>query len=212
MGLVQDAKDYISDGITYLEGNPIALTVVSLVIGIGLTEIVHFTKRKFNTHREVKENQNIDLSGSDWIAAWQASADDIELINTEEITIKQSGASVLMSNKEKSPENPKGGYRWRGKLDFSHGETLMGYYHPVREENLTAKGMMFFSYDASRRLFLGRWVGKAIDGVLCNGFVAIAKDRDTAIKNVNQLIRRAESHPVNVIKMDFLHTDQTDVA
>ena len=188
------------------------LAVASLVAGVALTELVHVIKRWLTRSKEVRENQHIDLSGSDWIAAWQASADDIELINTEEITIEQSGASVWMSNKEKSPENPKGGYKWQGKLEFSHGETLMGDYYPVREENLTAKGIMFFSYDASRRMFLGKWVGKAIDGVLCNGFVAIAKSREAAIENVKGLIERAEKHPVNVIKLDFLHTVRSDAA
>lgn len=190
--------------VQFLTDNPFWLAIVSLAAGIILTEIVSFIRGKFREAKEVKENQSINLSGTDWFAAWQAAVDSDEIDNTEAIIIKQSGATVYMKNVQASPENPKGGYKWKGKLTFSHGESLMGWYYPIKSENITSKGIMFFAYDSQRKVLLGKWVGKAIDGPLCNGFVVISKNREKSLDLLNKLKVKSMNHPVNIISTEMI--------
>lgn len=172
--------------------------IIFLILGIVATEIVGSVRNALRERKEAKENQKINLSGNDWFAAWEAAVDGKVVVNTESISIKQRGANVHMHNLERSPENPIGGYLWRSKLVFSHGETLMGWYYPTKEENITSRGMMYFSYDAQRKLFAGRWAGKSYDGSLCNGFVCISKDRERSRAALLKLIELGKVHPVNV--------------
>lgn len=172
---------------------------IFLAIGIGLTIAGSLTRQAWRLRKEAKENQKIDLSG-DWFAAWEASVNQEIIINTESISISQWGSRVWMKNNERSPENPEGGYLWRGQLVFSHGETLMGWYFPLKKENITSRGIMFFSYDSQRKLFVGKWVGKSYDGSLCNGFVCISKDRERSREGLMKLIGMAKAHPVNILR------------
>ncbi len=191
-----------------LNGNPVLLAVVSLVVGLLIGEGIRFARERLSIRKELKANQDISLEGTDWIALWQAAADGELAPNFENITIKQSGSQVWMWNEEASPDNPKGGYKWKGKLEFSHGETLMGKYYAAKEENSTSRGIMYFTYDASRKIFLGRWVGKAIDGPFSSGFVVITKSREDSQSRLDALLDRAGKHPVNIISMDFLKPDK----
>jgi hypothetical protein len=174
------------------------LGAIFLVLGIVLTEFYNFARNAVRERKEAKENQHIDLTGSDWFAAWETSVDGAIVINTEALSVTQHGANVAIKNTERSPENPIGGYLWRSKLVFSHGETLMGWYYPTKEENITSRGMMYFSYDPQRKLFAGKWVGKSYDGSLCQGFVCISKDRQRSRVALSKLIELGKSHPVNV--------------
>jgi hypothetical protein len=175
------------------------VAAVFLILGTVLAELLSRFKTVYRDRREAIENQRVDLSGTDWFAAWQASVDSEVVINTESISITQRGSHVLMHNNERSPENPRGGYLWKAALTFSHGETLMGWYYPNKIENLTSRGILFFTYDAQRRLFMGKWVGKAIDGKLCNGYACISKNRDSSLVALRNLIELAKHHPVNVL-------------
>jgi hypothetical protein len=172
---------------------------IYLFAGFGLGLLGSLTHRLFQSRKEARENQKIDLSGKDWFAAWEASVDGEIVINTESLSISQSGAKVYMRNNEKSPENPLGGYLWKSELVFSHGETLMGWYYPTPAENITSRGIMYFSYDSQRKLFVGKWVGKSYDGNLCQGFGCISKDREHSREGLMKLIGLAKSHPVNVL-------------
>lgn len=177
----------------------VVITLIALLLGFAVAEITSRIKEVWRSQKEVRDNQFIDLSGQDWFAAWETSVDGAIVINTEHVSISQRGANVFMRNTEKSPENPIGGYLWRSKLIFSHGETLMGWYYPIKEENLTSRGIMYFSYDAQRKLFAGKWVGKSYDGSLCNGFVCISKDRARSKLALAKLIEQAKKHPVNIL-------------
>ena len=192
--------------VNFLNVNPAIQAAIFAVLGAVVGLVGRAIVRTFAVHRELRHNKNIKLGGRDWFAAWQAAADNEQVINIESLVIKQKGSRVAMYNKEKSPDNPKGGYKWRAKLDFAFGETLMGWYFPVKKENITSRGIMYFAYDAQRRVLCGRWVGKAIDGPLCSGFVAIAKSPELARANLDALIEKAKEHPVNIISTDFLKT------
>ncbi len=175
------------------------LAIASIIIGVFLTELLRAISKKRARKREARENLDIDITGSDWFAAWEASVDDEIIVNTEEIRVVQRGAKVHMENVERSPENPVGGYKWKSDLVFSHGETLMGWYFPLKAENLTSRGIMYFTYDPQRRLMAGKWVGKSFDGNLCTGFVCITKNRDKAREDVLKLIELAKRHQVNIL-------------
>jgi len=202
--LLQPIQEWWTNTHTFLADNPVESMAVSLVAGALLAECIRISRERYSTYRELKANQNIKLGGDDWVALWQAAADGDEVLNFEDIIISQRGSQISIENKAKSPENPKGGYRWKGRMEFSHGETLMGSYYSENSENNTNRGMMYFTYDSTRQLFLGRWVGKAIDGPLCSGFVVISKNREASESNLKALMARAGRHPVNVIAMDFL--------
>jgi len=173
----------------------ILLSAGSMVGGVLLTIVYDAVRENLRFRKELKQNSQIDLTGSDWFAAWQTSVDQKELINTEEIIIQQKGALVKIHNREKSRENPKGGYKWDGQLQFYHGRDLMGHYFARPEEQNTNKGIMYFYYDSAKKQLIGSWVGASYDGPLLNGFVVISKHKTESIEVLKQIIK---SHPDKV--------------
>jgi hypothetical protein len=168
--------------------------VLGLLLGIFIDNIR--TKRRFK--KELKDNNFIDISGKNWFAAWHTSVDQTINLNTEELEISQRGQTVKIWNIEKAPENPKGGYLWSAQLQFFHGKTLMGWYFPLRHENITSKGIMFLTYQSAKKIFWGKWVGENYDGALSNGFVVISKNRDESLRLLKDVIRK-HTDKVNII-------------
>lgn len=166
--------------------------------GILLSWLFDVVRDRYRFRKELRELGYIDVSGDDWVAAWQTSVENVPVLNTERILMKQRGNTVRVRNLERSPENPKGGYLWESQLLFSQGRSLMGWYFPVRGENTSSRGVMFLYYEATRKRFYGRWVGAAYDGELASGFVVITKDRDQSMSELRNLLA---VHPdqVNVI-------------
>jgi hypothetical protein len=156
--------------------------------GFALALVWDLAKDQYRFRRELKENDNIRLSG-DWVAAWQTSVDGKEVLNTEDLIIKQKGGVIKMHNKAASPENEKAGYKWQGRLQFYQGRDLMGHYCADRAENNTAKGMMYFHFNSARKEFVGRWVGCSYDGPLLCGFGVIAKDKARSLELLQELIK-----------------------
>ena len=193
----------ITDAIDALASRPVLLAIITLIIGFVTSVARRLIADRLEQRKAYRDNLNIRLDGDDWVAIWQAAADGEVILNSEDISMSQRGDRVLMKNAQISPENPKGGYLWDADLRFTQGENLMGWYYPRKGQNICQRGIMFLCYDASRKLFLGRWAGKAIDGPLANGFVAIAKSKDLAETAMNRLIAEARKHPVNVISSEF---------
>ena len=152
-------------------------------------------KDRYQFKRELKQNNEIDLTGFDWVAAWQTSVESKELINTEKLLIEQKGSLVNMRNTAKSPENPKGGYKWVARLQFYHGRDLMGHYFAEKEEQNNNKGIMYFSYQSAKKEFIGRWVGTGHDGPLQSGFAVISKNREQSLQRLNEILK---AHPNKV--------------
>jgi predicted secreted protein len=137
----------------------IVVSVSSTVLGFILKIIYDIVREKMRFRRELQQNQQMDLTGENWFAAWQTSVGNEELLNTEDIIIKQKGALIKMHNREKSPENPKAGFRWEGQLTLFQGRDLMGHYFSVRAEQNTNKGIMYFHYDSAKKQLVGPAVG-----------------------------------------------------
>lgn len=180
----------------------IVLSIATTIFGIVVGLMVDSFRNKYRFKRELEQNNHIDITGDDWYAAWQTSVEKQEVLNTERLSIVQKGQTVNIRNFEKSPENPKGGYLWEGQMQFFYGKSLMGWYFPVKSENLTSKGMMFFAYHSTRRTFIGKWVGSAYDGDLVNGFVVITKDRQRSMETLKEIVQK---HPdtINIVYDTF---------
>jgi hypothetical protein len=176
----------------------IVISVASALFGAFLSWIISLIYEKYRFRQELKNNNNIDISGEDWHAAWQTSINQSEIINTERLSLTQKGNTIKIKNLEKSPENPEGGYLWEGQLKFFFGRDLMGWYNAIKKENNTSKGIMFFCYDSPKRLFIGKWVGCAYDGPLNTGFGVISKDRQKSIDILSEL-RTKHKHDVILI-------------
>jgi len=176
----------------------IIISASSTVLGLLLGLLFEYLRSRRKFKKELKDNNYIDISGKNWYAAWQTSVDQTLNLNTEELTIVQKGQTVRISNIEKSPENPKGGYRWEAQLQFFHGKTLMGWYFPLREENITSKGIMFLNYQSAKKIFWGKWVGSNYDGDLANGFVIISKNKDESMRLLQDVISK-HTVKVNII-------------
>ncbi|WP_299676209.1 hypothetical protein [uncultured Dokdonia sp.] len=176
----------------------IAIPIGSMILGLILGSVIDGYKSKRKFKKELKNNNFIDISGNDWFAAWQTSVENTMNLNTECVLMQQKGQTVKICNTEKAPENPKGGYLWEAQLQFFHGKTLMGWYFPLQQENITSKGIMFLTYQSSKRVFFGKWVGSSYDGDLSNGFVVISKDRDDSLRLLKEIIGK-HTDKVNII-------------
>lgn len=176
----------------------IGISFASIIVGVLIGLIIDSIKTKKKFKQELKDNDSIDITGDDWFAAWHTSVDNKINLNTEKINIIQKGGTVKMNNIEKAEENPKGGYLWEAQLQFFHGKTLMGWYFPKKEENITSKGIMFLTYQSAKKIFCGKWVGSSYDGDLSNGFVVISKDRENSLQLLKEVIKR-HTDKVNII-------------
>jgi len=165
------------------------------IAGFLLAVLWDVAKDHYRFRRELKENDNINLSGEDWVAAWQTSVDGKEVLNTEQLVLKQKGGVIKMCNKTPSAENPKAGFKWYGQLRFYLGRDLMGNYFAEKAENNTSKGMLYFHYNSARKEFVGRWVGCSYDGPLLSGFGVIAKKKEKALALLQELL---QGHPDKV--------------
>lgn len=187
--------------------------IISSVIGFFLGLLFNFFKNFFTARKELKDNNNIDISG-DWYARWQTSVNRQVICNTEKTKMKQKGRTISFSNIDKSSENPTGGYLWTANLKFYNGQTLMGWYFPKKEENITSKGIIFLTYFSQRNIFLGKWAGQGFDGPLQSGYVVIAKDPNRAkriLDSIQKVTKSAEIMEQDIEITSNIHEyDQND--
>jgi len=166
----------------------IIISLSSTLIGVVIGLLITYIGSRVRFKKEMRDNDYIDISGDNWYAAWQTSIDKKQNLNTEKLSLHQRGQTVRMRNLERARENPKGGYLWEGQLQFFHGKSLMGWYFPLRSENITSKGIMYMSFFSQKKLFYGRWVGAAYDGALTSGYVVISKNRQQSLTMLKELI------------------------
>jgi transcriptional regulator with XRE-family HTH domain len=123
-------------------------------------------------------SERIQLDGT-WWAAWQTFNDGTEIVATQPISLSQSGSTIQMEALERSSENPRGGYLWRGEMRLWDGQVLMGYY-AAADGNVRSKGTVFFVLHPQGEYAEGRWVGLSYDGPIVTGYAALARNRDEA--------------------------------
>src|SRR6201991_921086 len=83
-------------------------------------------------------SDRVKLNGT-WWAAWQTFNDGEQLIATQPVGLNQHGSTIQIEALERSAENERGGYLWRGELRLWDGQVLMGYY-AAADGNVRLKG------------------------------------------------------------------------
>src|SRR5262245_1996343 len=122
--------------------------------------------------------ERVQLDGT-WWTAWQTFAHGEEVIATQPVGLSQHGTTIQIEALERSTENERGGYLWRGELRLWDGQVLTGYY-AANDGNVTSKGTMFFILHAQGDHAEGRWVGLSYDGPIITGHATLARTREDA--------------------------------
>jgi transcriptional regulator with XRE-family HTH domain len=138
-------------------------------------------------------SDRIQLDGT-WWAAWQTFNEGREMIATQPVGLTQHGPAVQIEALERSSENERGGYLWRGELRLWDGQVLMGWY-AAADGNVLSKGTMFFVLHAHGEYAEGRWVGLSYDGPIVTGFAALARTADNAQTVILRLIDSGRALP-----------------
>jgi transcriptional regulator with XRE-family HTH domain len=123
-------------------------------------------------------SDRIQLEGTWWVA-WQTFNLGAKLIATQPVGLHQHGSTIQIEALERSSENERGGYLWRGELRLWDGQVLMGHY-AAADGNVRSKGTMFFMLHPQGEYAEGRWVGLSDDGPIVSGHAALARTRDDA--------------------------------
>ena len=120
----------------------------------------------------------VQLDGT-WWAAWQTFNQGAEIIAIQPVGLSQHGSTIQVEALERSSENERGGYLWRGELRLWDGEVLMGYY-AAADGNVRSKGTMYFMLHPQGDYAEGRLVGLSYDGPIVSGHATLARTREQA--------------------------------
>jgi transcriptional regulator with XRE-family HTH domain len=134
-------------------------------------------------------SDRVQLHGT-WWAAWQTFAEGEQLIATQPVGLSQHGSTVQIEALERSAENERGGYLWRGELQLWDGQILMGYY-AAADGNVRSKGTMYLVLHAQGDYAHGRWVGLSYDGPVVSGYAILARSQDQAKAVMQRLLAGA---------------------
>src|SRR4051812_13356706 len=121
-------------------------------------------------------SDRVRLEGA-WWAAWQTWNEGREIVATQPVGLRQHGSTVDIEALERSSENERGGYLWRGELRLWDGQILMGFY-AAADGNVRSKGTMFFVLHPQGERAQGRWVGLSYDGPVVSGRGALARTQE----------------------------------
>jgi transcriptional regulator with XRE-family HTH domain len=137
-------------------------------------------------------SERVQLEGT-WWAAWQTFNEGEALIATQPVGLTQHGSTIQIEALERSSENDRGGYLWRGELRLWDGQVLMGYY-AAADGNVRSKGTLYFTVHPQGEYAEGRWVGLSYDGPIISGLAALARTREEAQAAISRLAH-ADSQP-----------------
>ena len=138
-------------------------------------------------------SDRVKLDGT-WWAAWQTFSEGQQVIATQPVGLTQHGATVQIEALERSSENERGGYLWRGELRLWDGQILMGYY-AAADGNVRSNGTMYFVLHAQGDYARGRWVGLSYDGPVISGYATLARTQDQAHAIMTRLVDESAGTP-----------------
>ena len=169
--------------------------IIFLVLGAILYAIgSEIGKTAFNYVKKyglrVRRKDEIDLSGI-WHAVWQTTSKGKEVLSSEVLKVKQRGEKIIMENLERSQEHKPGGYLWHGEAKIFDNEHIVGSYR-AREKNVISKGSFYFLLGHLGDIMKGKWSGCNFDYDFTWGFGVIAKEKDTALKEIHKLLKTQE--------------------
>jgi transcriptional regulator with XRE-family HTH domain len=150
------------------EQQPVLPVAVRLAVALGVTvnELAGLP------------SERVQLDGT-WWAAWQTFNDGQEVIATQPVGLAQHGSTVQIEALERSSENERGGYLWRGELRLWDAQALTGWY-AAADGNVRSKGTMFFMLHPQGEYAEGRWVGLSHDGPVVTGHATLGRTREQA--------------------------------
>jgi transcriptional regulator with XRE-family HTH domain len=120
----------------------------------------------------------VSLAGT-WYALWETTAEGRLSIDSEAVTVRQTGYDLTIENHSRAPENPLGSFLWRAQCRVYDNRHILGMYVP-REANVRSKGVVYLTLHTSGAFMLGRWLGCSYDDEFASGLSVIARDRAVA--------------------------------
>src|SRR3954463_3220877 len=136
-------------------------------------------------------SDRVTLDGT-WWATWQTFSDGHKIIAPHPVGLSQHGSTIQIEALERSTENERGGYLWRGELRLWDGQGLMGYY-AAADGNVRSKGTMYLVLHAQGDYAHGRWVGLSYDGPVISGYATLARSQEQAKTVMDRLLDNAEA-------------------
>jgi hypothetical protein len=188
-GRPQTKKQRTRDALVMLLGGVapyVAGLVASGAVGVGIQHIVDARSAPSRARAASPDFARLKLDGS-WHAIWESSIDGRTVINHETVSVRQVRNRLYLQNDTRSPENPEGGYLWRGELEVWDNQHLLGWY-VAREPNVISKGTFYFVLHPNGRDMGGRWVGRSYDGEMIDGCCAMARDEQRAHVVIDELL------------------------
>jgi transcriptional regulator with XRE-family HTH domain len=120
----------------------------------------------------------VSLAGT-WYALWETTAEGRLSIDSEAVTVRQTGLDLWIENHSRAPENPLGSFLWRAQCRVYDNRHILGTYVP-REANVRSKGVVYLTLHTSGAFMVGRWLGCSYDAEFASGLSVIARDRGVA--------------------------------
>lgn len=132
-----------------------------------------------------RSNVNSALLGV-WHALWETSIDGIALLNSEVLEFEAGRRNrVLVRNLEISPENPEGGYMWRGDCRMYDAQFLLGTY-VATERSIRSKGVLQLALSRSGREIEGQWAGASFDSDFAHGLVVMTRNAENTSRTMEK--------------------------
>lgn len=117
----------------------------------------------------------VDLNGQ-WWTSWQGALDQIDTIDTHQVTVLQAGDRLLLDS------------GWRGELQIWGNEILVGWYRPEPNMARTRAGV-FLWLPAYEDYVYGRWSGVSANNTVVSGWCALARDEGRAKELIDGLVQ-----------------------
>ncbi len=139
-----------------------------------------------------------NLSGT-WYAVWETSAEGQDLLSTEVIEAKQRVRKLTFTNREVSPENPHGGFMWKGNAILYDNTHILGTYR-ANDPNVLSKGTLYFQVHRNGSFMVGKWVGCNYDSDFTWGLAVLARNPKIAENKIKALLRGLPQRPLKMLE------------
>jgi hypothetical protein len=163
----------LSGAVPYIGG-----LIASGAVGVAIQQLVDRRSAAKRASAESPGFKRIDLAGR-WFNVNESTIKGERIVNGGWVDIRQVRNCLFLHNETRSPENPDGGYLWRGELRIWDNQHLLGWY-VAREPNVLSKGTFYYVLHATGAEMTGRWVGRSYDEGLISGNCCLARTEKRA--------------------------------
>jgi hypothetical protein len=163
----------LNGAIPYVSG-----LIASGIVGVVIQQVVDRRSAARRAHAESPGFRRLDLAGR-WFNVNESTIKGKRVVNGSWVIVRQVRNRLFLQNETKSPENPDGGFLWRGELRIWDNQHLLGWY-VAREPNVLSKGTFYYVLHATGAEMTGRWVGRSYDEGLVSGNCCLARTENRA--------------------------------